>query len=60
MYIGGSLGMMVGFIFWVMADGVSRYVLIWCMVALAFIVIVIIAIYFGVRKKIQIERHLIQ
>lgn len=60
MYIGGSLGMMISFIFWVMADGTSRYVLIWCIVCLVFLVLLIVGTYFGVRRKLQNERKLIQ
>lgn len=60
MYIGGSLGIMIGFIFWVMVDGIPLFTLIWCMAGLAFVIILIIGTYFGVRKKLQNERKLIQ
>lgn len=60
LYVGGTLGMMIGFIYWVMSDGVPRYTMIWSLVAVGFVTIVLIAIYFGVRRKIAIERQLIQ
>lgn len=60
LYIGGTLGMTVGFIFWVMSDGVSRYVFIWSIVVVIFIALCLVLIYFGVRNKTMIERRLIR
>lgn len=52
--------MMIGFMFWVMADGVSKFVFGWSIVVVVFTCIVLVAIYFGVRNKNMIERHLIR
>jgi|JI9StandDraft_1071089.scaffolds.fasta_scaffold784900_1 low affinity Fe/Cu permease len=52
--------MMVGFCYWVMADSVEKFTQIWSLVAIAFVTVVLIGIFFGVRNKIRIERQMIQ
>lgn len=60
MYIGGTLGIMIAYCYWVFAAGVANFAMVWSLVAVAFVALVIILIYVGVRNKIKIERQLIQ
>jgi low affinity Fe/Cu permease len=52
--------MMIGFIFWVLSDGVSRFVFVWSIVVVIFVGLVLFMIYFGVKNKTKIERRLIR
>ena len=52
--------MMIGFCYWIMATGVSLYVLVWSIVVVVFIVIMLTLIYFGVRDKPFKERKIIR
>jgi hypothetical protein len=51
--IGGVLGMMIGFLFWVLKTGTSLYVSIWSSLFLLFIVVMIIAFYSGGKNRIR-------
>lgn len=57
---GGSLGMMVGFLYWDFEIGNDKFVLIWSMVLIAFTAIMLIAIYFGGKDKITNERKMVK
>lgn len=56
----GSLGIMIGFLYWEMASGISSFVLVWTMVLIGFMVIIFIGIFVGGRARIKNERVMIQ
>lgn len=59
MTIGSVLGMMIGFMFWIMRHGLADFAAIWSAIFLAFVVIMIFAFYFGGKNRIREEKKLI-
>lgn len=57
--IGGSLGLMIGFLFWVTNRGLNDYIIVWSIIFLTFSVFLIIAFYIGGRNRIREEKRLI-
>jgi len=57
--IGGSLGMMIGLLFWITGRGLAGYTIVWSIVTLCFVIVIIILFYVGGRKRIQEEKRLI-
>lgn len=57
--IGGALGLMIGFLFWVTNKGLEDYTIVWSIVFLVFVVFLIIAFYVGGRGRIREEKRLI-
>jgi uncharacterized protein YacL len=57
--IGGSLGLMIGFLFWVTEKGLNDYIIVWSIIFLVFTVFLIIAFYVGGRRRIREEKRLI-
>jgi hypothetical protein len=56
----GSLGMMIGFLYWEFAVGIKSFVDVWIIVLCVFIGLLFIGIYFGGRSKISETRKMIQ
>jgi cbb3-type cytochrome oxidase subunit 3 len=57
--IGGALGLMIGFLFWVTNRGLNDYTIVWSIIFLVFCAFLIIAFYFGGRNRIREEKRLI-
>jgi hypothetical protein len=51
--IGGMLGIMIAFLFWVLKSGLDSFVVVWSIVFLAFILMLIILFYYGGRGRIK-------
>lgn len=49
--IGGVLGIMVGFLFWIILHGLELYVIIWVAILLFFMTASIIAFYCGGKAR---------
>jgi len=58
--IGSVLGMMIGFIFWVLKGGLADYILVWSIVILLFSVLMMILFYVGGKNRIREEKELIE
>lgn len=58
--IGGSLGMMIGFIFWGISGGLANYILVWSIVLVLFMVIMMIVFFVGGKSRIREEKELIE
>lgn len=58
--IGGVLGIMIGFLFWVLAGGLSGYIMTWSIVFLVFTFLMLILFYFGAKGRIKEEKKLIE
>lgn len=56
----GTLGMMIGFLYWEFASGIKSFVDVWVIVMCVFVGLMFIGIYFGGRAKITQERRMIQ
>lgn len=54
--IGSVLGIMIGFMFWITRHGLTDFAAIWSAIFLAFVVIMIIAFYFGGKNRIREEK----
>jgi len=57
--IGGVLGIMIGFIFWVINSNLKVYVNIWSAILLGFVVLMIILFYTGGKDRIRQEKLMI-
>lgn len=57
--IGGVLGIMIGFLYWVQAGGLEGYVIAWVAVFLTFLVVGIILFYIGGKARRRMEKELI-
>jgi hypothetical protein len=51
--IGGVLGVMIGFLHWVLKGGLEDYTIVWSIVFLVFTVVLIILFYHGGRSRIK-------
>jgi len=51
--IGGILGMLIGFLYWVRSSGTKVYVEVWSAVILFFMIVMIIAFYVGGKSRIR-------
>jgi len=51
--IAGTLGIMIGFLFWVTSGGLEGYIIAWSIVFLCFVVIMIILFYVGGKSRIR-------
>jgi hypothetical protein len=49
----GVMGVMIGFLFWIVNAGLSGYTTAWSIATLCFTIIMIILFYVGGRKRIQ-------
>jgi len=56
--IGGTLGIMIGLLLWAIG-GLSKYILVWGIVTLCFVVTLIILFFVGGRRRIRDEKSLI-
>jgi|JI6StandDraft_1071083.scaffolds.fasta_scaffold06237_7 hypothetical protein len=56
----GGLGLVIGFLYWEMARGMSEFVLVWAIVWAVFTVLMFVGIYLGGRARIKSERVMIQ
>ena len=54
------LGVMIGFLFWVLEKGLETYTLVWSIVLCVFVFFMIIAFYVGGSDRIKEEKRLIQ
>lgn len=57
--IGGALGIMLGFLFWVLNGGLVGYTIVWSIVFLVFTMMMMILFYIGGRGRIREEKKLI-
>ena len=57
--ISSVLGIMIGFMFWITKRGLAYFTAIWSAIFLAFVLIMLIAFYFGGKKRIREEKTLI-
>lgn len=57
--IGGVLGLMIGFLFWITNRGLESYTIVWSIVFLVFVVLMMILFYIGGRARIRDEKNLI-
>lgn len=57
--IGGVLGIMIGFLYWVINKGLEQFVQVWSILFLIFASLLIIAFYVGGRTRIREEKRLI-
>jgi hypothetical protein len=55
----GVLGIMIGFLFWVI-NGLSDFIIVWSIVTLCFVITMIILFYVGGRRRIKDEKNLIE
>jgi hypothetical protein len=58
--IGGSLGVMIGFIFWVLSGGLEGYTIVWSIVFLCFVTIMMVLFFVGGKSRIREEKQLIE
>jgi hypothetical protein len=54
-----TLGIMLGFLFWVLSAGLTGYTIAWSTTFLVFAVIMIILFYYGGKSRIKEEKRLI-
>ena len=54
------LGVMIGFLFWVLETGLEVYTVVWSIVFCVFVFFMIVAFYIGGRDRIVEEKRLIQ
>ena len=57
--IGGSLGFMIGSLYWVTNRGLEQSVQVWSIIFLFFTLFLIIAFYVGGRMRIKEEKRMI-
>lgn len=57
--IGATLGLMIGFLYWVTNRGLESYAIAWVAILLAFVVMMIILFYLGGRTRRRMEKELI-
>lgn len=57
--IGGSLGFMIGSLYWVTNRGLEQSVQVWSIIFLLFTLFLIIAFYVGGRMRIKEEKRMI-
>jgi uncharacterized protein YacL len=55
--IGVVLGIMIGFMFWVINTNLWNYTIVWVIVTLVFIVTMIILFYIGGKGRIKEEKE---
>ena len=58
--IGVTLGIMIGFLFWITEGGLESYIIVWSIVTCVFVVLMIILFYVGGKNRIREERALIE
>ena len=51
--IAGVMGVMIGFLHWVLKGGLEDFIIVWSIVFLVFTVILIILFYHGGRSRIK-------
>ena len=57
--IGGVLGTMIGFLFWIQRGGLEGYTIVWSIVFLVFTLLMMILFYIGGKDRIREEKRLI-
>lgn len=57
--IGGTLGILIGFIKWIELAGLESYIITWVTVLIAFVILMIFLFYFGGKKRRRMEKELI-
>lgn len=57
--IGAGLGIMIGFLFWVLGAGLEGYTIAWSAVFLVFVALMFMLFYFGGKSRIKEEKRLI-
>jgi hypothetical protein len=58
--IGGVLGIMIGFLFWVTKYDLYGYTVIWCIVFLVFVAVFVILMFVCGKNRNREEKILIQ
>lgn len=56
----GGCGVLIGFLYWEFARGISEFVLVWSIVLIVFVALMFVAIFVGGRSRIKAERQMIQ
>ena len=56
----GGCAVLIGFLYWEMARGISEFVLVWSIVLAVFIALMFLGIFLGGRARIKNERMMIQ
>jgi membrane protein DedA with SNARE-associated domain len=57
--VGCTLGILAGFIYWVVIKGLDSYIITWVAVFLAFFVVILILFYMGGKQRRRMEKELI-
>lgn len=57
--IGVGLGIMIGFLFWILAAGLEGYTIAWSVVFLVFVAFMFMLFYIGGKSRIKEEKRLI-
>jgi uncharacterized protein YacL len=57
--IGAGLGIMIGFLFWILAAGLEGYTIVWSVVFLVFTALMFVLFYIGGKSRIKEEKRLI-
>ena len=57
--IGAGLGIMIGFLYWILGAGLEGYTIAWSVVFLVFVVLMIVLFYIGGKSRIREEKRLI-
>lgn len=58
--IGGTLGIMIGFMFWITVGGLDGYIVAWSVTSLVFVLTMIILFYVAGRTRIKEEKKMIE
>jgi hypothetical protein len=58
--VGGTFGILIGFIFWDLQIGNPQFVLIWSIVLVVFLVLMFIAIFLGGKTKLLQDKKMIR
>jgi O-antigen/teichoic acid export membrane protein len=54
-----TLGIMIGFLFWILSTDLTNYIIAWSVAFLAFAVMMMILFYYGGKNRIREEKRLI-
>jgi membrane protein DedA with SNARE-associated domain len=57
--VGSTLGILAGFIYWIVNKGLDSYIITWVAVFLAFFVVMLILFYIGGKQRRRMEKELI-
>lgn len=57
--VGTVLGLMIGFLFWITNNGLVNFTIAWSIIFLVFVLLMVIAFYFGSKGRIREEKRMI-